>query len=67
MGVNWGEPNEATFGPGRRDQYALEVFYRFHLTKTIALTPVVNLLVDPALNPSEDQIWVAGLRGRLAL
>ncbi len=33
----------------------------------LALTPSVQLLIDPALNPGEDQIWVLGLRARLAL
>ena len=33
----------------------------------LAITPDVQLLINPALNPDEDQIWVFGLRARLAL
>lgn len=65
--ANWGEPNEASFGPGLNDQYTLELFYRFQLTPQLAITPDVQLLIDPALNPDKSEIWVFGLRARLAL
>ncbi len=32
-----------------------------------ALTTDVQLLLDPALNPQDDSIWVLGLRLRIAL
>jgi porin len=32
----------------------------------IAITPSVQLLVNPPLNPDQDQAWVAGVRARLA-
>jgi len=67
VGVNWGEPNESSFGPGLRDQFTTEVFYRFQLAEQLALTPDLQLLVNPALNPNEDRVWVAGLRARLAM
>jgi porin len=67
IGVNWGEPNESSFGPGLRDQFTTEVFYRFQLAEQLALTPDLQLLFNPALNPNEDRIWVAGLRARLAM
>jgi porin len=31
-----------------------------------AITPNVQLLVNPALNPQEDQIWVIGLRALIS-
>jgi porin len=67
FGVNWGKPNEAVFGSGLDDQYAFELFYRLQVTKEIAITPDVQFLVNPALNPDEDNIWFFGLRARLAL
>ncbi|UCG22146.1 MAG: carbohydrate porin, partial [Deltaproteobacteria bacterium] len=67
FGFNWGEPNEDTFGPGLRDQYTTEAFFRWQLTPQFAITPDVQLLINPALNTEEDQIWVFGLRARLAL
>jgi porin len=42
------------------------VFYRFHLTEHLALTPDVQLVCNPALNPSEDFVWALGFRMRVA-
>ena len=67
FGFNWGRPNENTFGPGLSDQYALEIFYRMNLTEQLTITPDVQFLKNPAQNPSEDSIWVFGIRARLAI
>ncbi len=67
VGFNWGEPNETTFAPGLDDQYTVEAFYRFQLTQQLAITPSVEYLQNPALNPQDDSLWVLGLRARLAL
>ena len=61
FGLNWGRPSTQ----GLRDQYTAELFYRLQLAQNLAVTPDVQLLIDPALNPNEDQIWVLGLRARL--
>jgi porin len=66
FGVNWGQPNDALFGPDD-DQYAFEVYYRIQVTKELAITPDVQLLLDPAQNPEEDSIWVFGLRARIGI
>lgn len=63
FGLNWGRPPQS----GLDDQYTAEVFYRLQLTQNLGLTPDVQLIIDPALNPTEDVIWVLGLRARLAL
>lgn len=67
FGFNWGQPNETTFEPGLRDQYSLEAFYRLQLARQLALTPDVQLLFNPALNPDAKSSWVFGIRARLAL
>lgn len=67
LGFNWGQPNKDTFGPGLRDQYALELFYRLNLTEQFTITPDIQLIKNPALNPTEDSIWVFGVRARLAV
>jgi porin len=67
VGFNWGNPNGNTFGPNLDSQYVLEAFYRFQLTDELAITPDLQLLIDPALTPDADVVWVFGLRGRLAL
>ena len=66
VGISWGRPNEDTFGPDLDDQYTAEVYYRLQLLKVLILTPSVQVVVDPALNPDKDLITVWGLRARLA-
>ena len=48
------------------DQTTVEAFWRFQFSQNFALTPHVQLLADPALNPEEDQVWILGLRMRIA-
>ena len=67
FGVNWGRPNTAVFGDDLNDQYSIEGYYRWQMTKELAITPDVQLLINPALNPDEDTIWVFGLRARVGL
>ncbi len=66
VAYNWGKPNESTWGPGLDNQQTLEVFYRIQLWKEIAITPDVQYIRNPALNPSASSMWVWGLRARLA-
>ena len=66
VGLNWGEPNPATFGPGLDDQYAAEIFFRWQVSREIAVTPSIHYFKNPALNPEEDSIWMMGLRLRMA-
>ena len=47
------------------DQSGLEVFYRWDVIPNLALTPSIQLLNDPALNPDLDRIILLGLRARL--
>jgi porin len=61
---NWGQPNDDTFVPGLEDQYAIEIFYRVPILKRFAITGDVQYIKDPALNPSENTIWMFNLRGR---
>ncbi len=63
IAANWGRPNNSTFGSGLSDQYSMELFYRLQISQGIRVTPSIQLLVDPALNPSEDFVAVFGLRG----
>jgi len=65
--LNWNRPSDTAVGPDLDDQYTMEAFYRIQLTRRFAITPDVQLIVDPALNPEEDNIWFVGLRARLAL
>lgn len=64
FGINWGRPNQDTFPGNPGNQFTSELFYRWQATPNFQLTPSVQVLVDPALNPQEDVIAVFGLRGR---
>jgi porin len=64
FGLNWGQPNEDTWGPGLGDQYTAEVFYRWQISKAFAVTPDVQYIKNPALNADAASLWVFGLRVR---
>ncbi len=63
LGLNWGEPADSSL----RDQVTSELFYRFQLAENLAITPSVQWILKPALNPEEDELWIGGIRARLAL
>jgi len=65
IGLNWGQPSSGTYGDGLEDQFTAEVYYRLQLFQHTTITPDVQYLVNPALNPEEDKIWVFGLRARV--
>ena len=66
IAFNWGEPMESTWGPGLKDQKTLELFYRIQLFRELAITPDLQYIRNPALNPNQNTLWVFGLRARLA-
>ena len=45
--IQLGKPSDGTL----RDQFTSEAFYRFQLTQFLAITPDVQLVVDPRLTP----------------
>jgi len=64
---NWGEPNESSFGEGLKNQYTFEAFYRLQLSEQFAITPDLQLLINPPNNLEHSSIWMYGIRARLAL
>jgi hypothetical protein len=63
VSVNWGKPSDETLN----DQVTAEAFYRFQLFQNLAFTPSVQLIANPAYDPSENTVWLAGIRGRFTL
>jgi porin len=63
LGLNWGEPGDDNLD----DQYTAEIFYRFQFSQNFAITPSAQVILDPALNPDDEEIFFFGLRGRLNL
>jgi hypothetical protein len=50
---------------GLDDQYTAELFYRLQVAQNVAITPDIQWVINPALNPEGDSIFVFGIRGRL--
>ena len=61
LGVSWGRPSGTTV----EDQWTVEAYYRLQLLQSMALTPSVQLLVNPAGNPDADVVTLFGLRWRV--
>jgi porin len=59
---NWGSPPDSSL----RDQTTIETFWRFQFSQNFAITPSVQLLIDPALNPVDNEVWVWGVRARFS-
>jgi porin len=65
--IGWGEINETTWSSGLEDQITIEIFYRLQISTQLAITPDIQFLINPALNPDVSSIFLWGIRGRLAL
>ena len=67
VAYNYGVPMESTWGPNLDDQHTVEMFYRVQLFRELAITPDLQYIRNPALNPQVDDMWVFGLRARFSL
>ena len=56
IGLNWSRPSDTAVAPGLDDQYTVEMFYRIQLSQSLAITPDIQLIVDPALNPDDGDV-----------
>ncbi len=63
IGINWSDPGSAF----PDDQFTVEAFYRFTVSPNFAVTPSVQHIVNPVLDPTQDSITILGLRGRVAM
>ncbi len=64
IGLNWNRPNSGTFGAGLDEQFALEVFSRWQVAEGFEITPSIQIIRNPALNPDKDTVSLFGLRLR---
>jgi porin len=70
VGLSYGEASEdplGGFGSNLDPQYTGEIFYRFQLSQHLAITPDLQWIIDPVLNPNESSVFVVGVRARLSL
>jgi porin len=65
LGLGWGKPSQSTFGENLRNQVTMELYYRLRLLKVLSVTPDIQFIFNPALNPDKDFITVFGLRCRV--
>lgn len=66
FGAGFGKPqpmDEIEFD----NQYQFELYCKMSLLSIFTLTPDIQLLINPAMNPTESIIAVFGLRGRVAI
>lgn len=63
VAATWGKPVAAP----TLDQLAMELLYRLQVVEGIQISPDVELIFDPALQPSRSFVAVFGLRSRLSL
>jgi porin len=66
IGLSWDRPSIETYGAALNDEYTAELYYRYQLTQLFSITPDLQYLVNPALDPDEGNVLVVGLRGRLS-
>jgi porin len=60
IGITWSRPADGSLD----DQGAIDAFYRVQVTPQIALTPTVQMIIEPVRNSNKDVVWVLGLRSR---
>ncbi len=60
-GGAWGEPS----GPGLRDQFAMEFFYRLQVSPDNQFTLGYQVIFDPTNQPNEDAVGVFEVRWRI--
>jgi porin len=66
FGLNWGQPNETTYGPGLKNQQAVELFTRLQVTENIQITPTIQYIKNPPLSTTaEDHSVLFGVRMRV--
>jgi porin len=63
IGLNWADPGSAF----AKDQYTFEAFYRYTVSPKFAITPSIQYIVNPALNPGQNNVTLLSLRARIAL
>ena len=62
IAFSWAEPNIS----GSKDQLTAELFYRYQITRRLAITPDVQWIKNPTLNPEESSLWYFGARARIS-
>ncbi len=62
IGFTWAKPVSTALD----DQGTLELYYRVQVTPVLAISPMLQVIINPARNQDEDLIFIGGIRGRIA-
>ncbi len=62
VGFAWGAPFDDTLA----DQFVLEFFYRIHVSPAVEITPGIQWVFAPSLNPQEQVIAIFQIRIRIS-
>ncbi|MGI9365901.1 MAG: carbohydrate porin [Rhizobiaceae bacterium] len=60
IGLNWAQANGIS-----GSQFTAEAFYRFSISPGLQITPSVQFISNPLLDPTQDSIVLFGLRSRV--
>ncbi|MGR3635872.1 MAG: carbohydrate porin [Shimia sp.] len=60
LGLNWAEAKDVS-----GSQFTAEAFYRFTISPGLHITPSVQFISNPLLDPSQDSMVLFGLRTRI--
>lgn len=61
FGFGWAKPARDIL----HDQWSIESFYRYQVTDNFAITPDIQLVINPSNSPEKDKLWVFGTRARV--
>jgi hypothetical protein len=67
LGLMWMRPHpDLVPGDELRDQYGVETYWKILLTPNLWITPGIQVVFDPSLNPTTDVIVIPHLKFRVA-
>jgi porin len=67
LGAGWAKLNQANFLERVDDEYVVEASWNIRLTRNFTLLPNLQVLFNPANQPQQDRIVVAGMRASISL
>jgi len=60
LAASWVDPVDSSF----RNETSLEAFYRIQITPNLAITPDLQVILNPAKTTNYDEVFVWSLRAR---
>ncbi len=67
VGFYYMNPIDEIFGEEARDQTGIEAYWRMQLTRNIWVTPGIQFVFNPTLNPEDDFVAIPHFKFRIAL